>query len=210
MGLWSGIGGAVGTVFGGPLGGTVGSGLGSLFDKKSTPKTGAEAGQYTKDYFDQFAPGTTEWERLGASTPVGSQVGAKIASEQAERTTDKQIDAQLMQTALNNRASIISSTAPLGPEGIQSGLSAYSGRKTRDYDTPAKQSREMLPFNKRASETRSDVESQKSIKNFYNYAEQGANKVEDRVKDWILKYGDRKRSTPKKSNKDRIDVMFVN
>lgn len=71
----------------------IGQTIGSIIGKKSTP-SGTESGQFAKDHFDTLAPGTSEWERIGASNPSTPMVGGKIASQQADRSTDKNLAVQ--------------------------------------------------------------------------------------------------------------------
>lgn len=124
---------------------TIGAMIPSIIDKikgKSTPDSGTEAGQYSKDYFDTLAPGTSQWERIGSSTPTGSQVGARIGAEQQDKSLNKQLMSQALINRDTNRAHIVASGAQYGPEASEALLDVYDRRKSTPYDTPTKQSRE--------------------------------------------------------------------
>jgi len=138
------------------------SGVKSLFGKPKgipAPLTGTEAGLQKRQELDAAFPGTTAWERLGSSA-AGSTLQATTYSNNAQREQNReQLKNQMIlnQQTLsnqqsiaekNNRASIISSLAPYGPEGINYGLGTYStsiGAQS-GFDTVIKQNREKLPF----------------------------------------------------------------
>lgn len=125
----------------GGLGASAGGALGGkLLDKifgVPTPPTGAELGETQKAFMDAAYPGTNAWERLG-SGGGGSSSPASIAS--AEIKNQRQMQArEFMQqrslTEMNNKASIVASTAPLGTSATKSALDVYSGKSGSDYDT---------------------------------------------------------------------------
>lgn len=75
-----GMGSADGRSVGGALGSELGKGVGGLLG----PSTGKTAGRNAKDYFDEFAPGTSKWDRLGASNPSGSIAGPQESGKVAK------------------------------------------------------------------------------------------------------------------------------
>lgn len=140
---------------------TLAGAIPAIIDKvkgKSTPDTGQKAGQYAKDYFDTLAPGTTQWERVGASTPAGSVLGARVGADQGDRAVNKQIMAQMAQSRDTNRAHVVASGAQYGPEASQALLDVYDGRKSTPYDTPTKQGREKTDKTSGIGSLRSRIE----------------------------------------------------
>jgi len=156
-GMGSKIGTAAGTGLGamfGPagasIGGAAGGILGGLFDKPEgipAPLTGTEAGLFQKDFFNSAFPETTAWERLGSSQS-GAPQQANLMKQQTDTfMQDKELAVRSDLTDKTNRAHVISSLAPFGPEGINFGLNKYStsiGFKD-GFDTAIKQGREKLP-----------------------------------------------------------------
>jgi len=80
----SNIGNAVGGI------GSMFSGISSLFGKRKNvsappPPTGAQSGQWAKDYYDYAFPGTTPWERLGTSNPSGQVASTTMETNNQAR-----------------------------------------------------------------------------------------------------------------------------
>lgn len=134
--------------------GAIGSRIGSgLLDKgvdkvmgvptPSGPTSGGEQGQQYSNFMDSAFPGTTPWERLGANSPMGAVTSAETASKTARDLQRSQLATQERVADGNNRASIISSTAGLGPSASRSALSTYARSDSAPgYDTPVRQGRE--------------------------------------------------------------------
>lgn len=103
----------------------------SLYDKiKGVPTpddkdaSGMQGEQYGQ-FMDKAFPGTTPWERLGAST--GGQPAANVGADTA-RAVEKAKFRQERTIADNaNRAHIISATSPMGAAAVDSGLMKYAG-----------------------------------------------------------------------------------
>lgn len=108
-----------------------------------TPTSGSESGLDYRGFMDEAFPGTTPWERLGAST--GGQPAATLTAGSAQSMQNREFQQQKKITEMNNRASIIGSSSLGGAEEAQSKLMSYMFGVGSPYDTQVKQQREILP-----------------------------------------------------------------
>lgn len=133
------------------------------------PLQGSDRGLEQLEYMDTAFPGTTPWERLGASgSGNASQAAADVSARSAQYMQRKELSNARSIARDTNRASIISSTAGLGPVARDSSLGAYDYGPAPAYDTPVQQGREKVDSEKhrnRYGSVSSAVSS--GAKNFY-------------------------------------------
>lgn len=110
------------------------------------PMSGPESGADYLGFMDQAFPGTSPWERLGAST--GSYPGASLGASSQQGMQAREFRQQKLLTEMNNRASIISASSPMGAVARDSNLMRYMLGFGGDYDSKVAQDREMMPVHK--------------------------------------------------------------
>jgi len=121
--------------FVGPAGGAL---LGGFFGGGSkkvpgvpTPSGGSEQGSNYSDFADKAYPGTTPWERLGA-TGSGVASGGYAAQQDTARQA-REFKQQRTITDLNNRAHLIAAGTPFGAKTKEDNLLRYgSGVGTKE------------------------------------------------------------------------------
>lgn len=79
--------------------------LGDLLTGGEKEKTGAEMGELTKEYYDTAFPNTSEWDRLGATNPMGGTAGAEIGADAQMKAAMQQQIFGLMNTQIQADAS---------------------------------------------------------------------------------------------------------
>jgi len=156
MGIGSIIGGIT-APFMGPLG-TLTLGAGGVADELISRKVkgvptpgvasgGSENGLDYRSFLDQAFPGTTPWERLGASTPAGAVSAASMNTQNEVKMQLRELDNRKELAEMNNRASIISAASPMGVKAVKSALDSYSGNafsSSDEYDNFVSQGRQRL------------------------------------------------------------------
>lgn len=138
MGLWSTVGGVAGGIFGGPAGAAAGASLGSMGDEVHgaatankvagvpTPLDPITQGTNYRNFMDQAYPGTTPWERLGASSPgYGSISSADINAKNQLRLQEKELGVRERIAEKTNLASIVASSSIHGAQTLDSAVSKY-------------------------------------------------------------------------------------
>jgi len=192
--------------------GSVGSQLASKGMDKifgvPTPPTGAEAGQLQKEFMDAAYPGTNPWERLH-SGGGGQASPASIAASEQRNSRDlqaREFAQQKSLTAMNNRASVISSSAALGPQAMQSALGALKGDSPGDYDTQISLAKQRL-----APEIKNlDANTQKSINESLESAVRAKlTGTEQEIKAAELKFIDESLRAGINANKSKSLLTFV-
>ena len=100
-----------------------------------TPPSGAELGRERRDFLENAYPGTNPWEQLGSAGTAG-QIGSAMMNADAQRKL--QFKEQVHQRALADRqniAQIISSTASISPQALNSAMEAYRYGKSPEFNT---------------------------------------------------------------------------
>jgi len=117
---------------------------------------GLEGGKEYSAFMDGAFPGTTAWERLGASTPVGPVEAAKKGSDTQERMQGKELFTRRSVADLQARAQVLSALGPTSPMAARSVLDMLYGRSGSDYDTHTKQGRDKTPSEIAKTEAEAD------------------------------------------------------
>lgn len=128
----------------GPIAGPALAAAGAIQSSKipgvPTPSSNGPAeGANYRGFMDESFPGTTPWERLGAST--GSVPSASVAAGSGQLMQEKEFRQQRQITDMNNRASVIAAASPYGALARESGLASLYGGRGGNYDTPTGVSR---------------------------------------------------------------------
>lgn len=128
----------------------VGKGVDSIVDKVTgvpTPEgaSGIDAGNFHKDYLDTAFPGTTPWERLGTSSPVGAIQSADTAAASAQRMQREELKSRQSVADSTNKANLIGHALQGGPDMVDAALGAYYSMPKRHFDSPVAQGRERIP-----------------------------------------------------------------
>lgn len=152
-------------------------------------KSGAEMGQDYSGFMDKAYPGTSPWERLGANSPMGAMNSANTAYKSAVDTQAREIRSREKIASETNRAHIIGSTAPMGPEALKHGLGALGGLTGSGYDSHIKQQRERLPSEIESMKGRAKQEGVKGdiatgIRDTFAGTGIGASQLADNVGRW--------------------------
>ena len=184
----------------------IGKGMDKIFGVP-TPPTGAEAGQLQKEFMDAAYPGTNPWERLH-SGGGGQASPASIVASEMRNSRDMQSREFFQQkaiTEMNNRASVISSSAPLGPQAMQTALGALKDKPTGDYDTQISLAKQRL-----ASEIKNlDSNTQKTLNESLESAMRAKlTGTEQEIKAAELKFIDESLRAGINANKSRSFLTF--
>lgn len=139
------------------VGSTVGSAVGTSIGNKvtgvPTPEmpsqpSGAQQGQSSLDYYNTAFPGTTPWERLGASSPMGQIASTVLGNHTQESMQAKELANRMTIAQQNNRVTAMGYGSPFGVKGAKAMLDIYDHSKPGSYDTPSTMEKEMLPQKK--------------------------------------------------------------
>lgn len=148
-------------VIGSAAGTAIGSGVGSAISKpivdkitgvptpqdavKDTKLSGVEQGVQSRDYYDTAFPGTTPWERLGTSSPMGVIASSLISSKSAQFMQDRQnkfennmklreLVTQMEIAKQNNRVQAMGYGSPMGVEGARKMLDVFEGKDVSETE----------------------------------------------------------------------------
>ncbi|AXH76709.1 MAG: putative minor capsid protein [Microviridae sp.] len=98
---------------------------------------------------------------------------AEASAKSAQKMQSRQFSQDARITSMNNRASIIGATSPMGAKATQSALQQYISGSSDPYDTTVQQGREVLPSN---------IERNESDARYGNQYKLGATLVKQGVK----------------------------
>jgi len=118
------------------------------------------SGTNARSFMDEAYPGTTPWERLGVSNSGSATEVQRDQSKNQARMQDKELANSRSITNSNNRASVIASTAGLGPQAMDTALGRLAttplGARGAhdDYETANKLGRDRLDAEKPGIEGR--------------------------------------------------------
>jgi len=113
-------------------------------DPMSMGETGAQYNQFLNNAY----PGTNSWDRLGASSPIGSLGAAEISSRSQQIMQEKELQTRERIADKSNIASVVAAASPQGAIGQESAVKTLMGQGLftgSDYDTTVKQGRDILP-----------------------------------------------------------------
>lgn len=131
-------------------------GSGAILEAMDKPKVkgvptpdGAEVGRNAEQFFDAAYPGTSPWERLGATGSISSGGGvAEMETKVKQDMQQRDLDNQREVNDSTNRAHIIGALGSIGPNAVDGGLTAYSRSGvggTPAYDSFTQQGRDKTP-----------------------------------------------------------------
>lgn len=151
MQFLSNIGSAVGRFFGSDVGKQLGSTALDYASRKiegiPTPEhvSGPEAGVDYRGFMNEAYPGTTPWERLGASGGPSSAVVSENMKNKAQfRMQSQELNNRREVADQTNRAHVIAAAANGGPSSIMGVLDALYKKPVRHFDSQGQQARERL------------------------------------------------------------------
>lgn len=100
---------------------------GAMLMGDALPGTGAEAGQYAKEYFDKIAPNSGPWDRLGANSP-GAQLAAEHRkSDLAERMQKRDLKNKIDVAEIQRKTALETKGMDFGLEGVTAAASLGRG-----------------------------------------------------------------------------------
>lgn len=82
-------------------------------DRALAPLQGEAAGKYAKSYYDKAFPGSSTWDRLGASNPSGQNAQASAQERMQTKELKTRKDIARLQTNAQIKSALISSEAPM-------------------------------------------------------------------------------------------------
>jgi len=158
-------------------------------------RTGTEVGADYKGFLDTAYPGTTPWEQLGASSPMGAiQSGENSVKHQVKMQERELFNRSALQTQTldnqsqvadqTNRAHIITSLGAVSPKAALQGLNLLNrqSKQVDPWDTQTQQHSQILPSQIKKTEAEGEkIKNQVPRENVLGLASQGFNKIIDKT-----------------------------
>lgn len=102
----------------GNMGGQIGGMLGAGMMGSPMPGSGAEAGQFAKEYYDKIAPNSGPWDRLGAQNPGGQLAAESRKADLAERMQKRDLKNKVEVAQIQRKTALETKGMEYGLEGV--------------------------------------------------------------------------------------------
>jgi len=141
------------SVFGSVLGGLGNKAVDKVVGVPTPPEavSGSELGRQRRAELDEYAPGTSPWERLGSNTSVGAQSVAETQNKAQMKLQQRELQTRERVSERTNIATILAAASPHGPDAANSLVASYLSNgmsPSQPYDSPNIQNRQRLEMDK--------------------------------------------------------------
>jgi len=114
-------------------------------DKVPGVPTPSELGKQQAEYFDGAYPGTTPWERLGATSNMSGMQNADFTKQTEMKMQSRELQNRSQVARYNARAQVIAALGGVSPIAARSAVDLLESGSGEDYDTNTRQGRDRMP-----------------------------------------------------------------